>query len=188
MKNDPKSIGAKCGICPLGRGGNPHKPVCAVIPVSPVGILVGDAPRKEDTEATRPFSGQTGEALAGSLSKAGLSLRTLIQINAVCCEPPTKKDWAHLGGAVEACRPAFVSQLEKYKHLPVLLMGKWAFQAWTGRAKAIDNARGFVRNVQLKGQTDDEGRSIEFPEQASRSLDGPSEGDDPGDAGTLEED
>jgi len=188
MTHDPKSLGARCASCPIARNGNPHKPVCGIIPPNPLGIVVGDAPKKEDAEAARAFSGQTGEALADSFTKAGLGINSFIRLYAVACEPPAKKDWNHLSGAVESCRPYFVFQVKAYKHLPVLLMGKWAFQAWGGKAKATENARGFVRDMPLKETLHDERGSTGLQPETSQGMDGSGESGGEGDGGVAYED
>lgn len=181
---DPTKLGARCHQCPLARDGKPVSPVFASIPKRPVGVVVLEAPSKDDATAGKALSGNVGSAFNDVLVQARLRREDLIVIPAVCCTPPTKKDWKHLQKAVDACAGAFNKQVEQHANLPVLALGQWALYAWTGRRKAIDKARGFVRDVKLR-QMNDAGRDETVPSKADTSLDESGELDETGDDGSA---
>lgn len=143
-------------------------------PARPVGVVVYEAPSSDDSEKDRVLSGHVGNAFNETLQAVGLKRDSLYVLPAVCCTPPTKKDWKHLGKAIDACAPAFMSQVQSYADLPVLALGQWALYAWTGKRKAIDNARGFVRDVKLRS-LDVAGRNEAVSEEAGPGVDEPSE-------------
>ncbi len=149
-RDDPRNYGSKCSGCPLAVNGAPSNPVFGVGPVSPLGVVIGESPTREDGEAGRPLLGSAGEALGDALERARLSREKLFILNAVCCAPATKKDRQHLQKAVDACSPVFMYQIEKYAHLPVLALGTWALYAWTGKKRGIQTARGFIRDTPLR--------------------------------------
>lgn len=132
--------------CPFAKEGVPNNPVWGEGPDTPVGILVGEGPGREEAEGGRPFIGATGQALDVELFHAGLRRKELAIVNATCCQPVLPKKEVDMRNAVLACRPAFLSQLANLpEDLPVLAMGKWAFFALTGKDKGVMKARGFIR-------------------------------------------
>jgi uracil-DNA glycosylase family 4 len=144
-----KKLGAKCNECPFFREGAFFKPVLPVVPANPYGVLIGESPGREECERGEPFVGSTGEALNAELLEAKLLRSKLVVINAICCLP-LAKNVSVMGKAVAACRPVFLHYMRKVDPtLPVFAMGAWAAAAFTGKRKAIEKTRGFVRSVEL---------------------------------------
>lgn len=144
---DPRTLGARCDRCPLAKNGAPNRPVLGLGPDRPCGVVVVDAPSKDDAEKGRVLVGQVGSLFDQLLTRVGLARGKLFVVPAVACYPREKKDLDHLQRAVNACSPAFMAQAGKFAHLPTLALGKWALYAITGKDIAIEKARGFLRDV-----------------------------------------
>lgn len=174
LNNDkPRQLGAQCHVCPFAHNGNPRKPVVGFGPVNCVGIVIGEAPGKEESEAGRPFVGPAAQGLREALSQAGLSLDKMYRVFACMCAPQSKADVRYMQRAVDACRPAFIKQVEALETVPVLALGTWALYAWTGKRRFIDRARGFVRNVPLNKKVaanDDGSRTDDISSEADESF------------------
>lgn len=144
---DPREHGAMCASCPFAREGAPVNPVWGEGPSdSPLGVLVGEGPGRDEAERGRPFVGSTGQALDVEMFHAGLVRDQLLIVNATCCVPTQPKKEPEMRKAVECCRPAFLSQLQHLpRNIPILAMGKWAYFGLTGKDKGVMKARGFIR-------------------------------------------
>lgn len=149
-------LGAKCSECPFARdGGPPHVPVKAEAPYAwpPKGVLVGESPGHTEVEMGRPFCGPTGQQLDVELEKVKLYRPMLLVINAMMCMPSSKRD-GDMRRACDACRPAFVAQLERVPpNTPTMGLGKWAAYQLHGRVKGLAAAHGFIDYEYTLNQT-----------------------------------
>lgn len=150
---DPQKYGANCAECPFAKDKKPNLPVWGETPPSPIGIVVGEGPGRDESERGRPFVGATGQALDEELRLAGLDRAKLAILNATACIPKQPKDENEMREATVCCRPAFFSQLYALSpDLPVFAMGTWAYFALMMKEPAkggMMKARGFIRPFNL---------------------------------------
>ncbi len=140
-----------CLGCPFAdsKGVPFHKPVRPQIPSShPIGVLIGEAPGRDEVAMGLPFQGRTGEELDALLASNHLPRSKLLLINAMgCMAPPSMKTEANMRAAAEHCKPWVQSMVKEYVRakVPTLAMGKWAGFVATGNAQAVGDKRGFLR-------------------------------------------
>ncbi len=139
---------ANCKACPFYNREN-FKPVLPVIPQTPYGVIINDAPSREESERGEMFTGPTGDALNEEFTHAKLLRSKLVLINAIACTP-TARNVSVMVKALHACRGMFLNYREKVEaNLPVLALGAWATAAYTGKKPAVEKTRGFIRHVTL---------------------------------------
>lgn len=139
-------LGARCHECPFAKDGQPpHVPVLGEKPYKKThGVLVGEYPSFAEVESGKPFSGATGQELDRELEKVKLYRPMLLMLNAMLCQPTTKRD-ADMRRACDACRPAFLKQISKVPpNTPTMALGKWAHYQLTGKVKGVAAGFGFV--------------------------------------------
>lgn len=139
-------LGAKCSECPFSKDGQPpHTPVLAEKPYKKAkGLLVGECPGSSEVELGRPFCGPTGQELDRELEKVKLYRPMLLVLNAMLCQPTTKKD-SDMRRACDACRPAFLHQIRKVPpNTPTMALGKWSVYQLTGKVKGVAAGHGFI--------------------------------------------
>lgn len=154
MRGDPQALGAQCHACPLAVDGKPCKPVLADIPANPTAILVGESPGEEEQRCGLNFKGDTGKKLDRELEDAGLVRGRMVVVNAIACMPPQMgKTESLMNAAFKACFPAFQRQVSRFRGLPIIAMGKWAWRAVAhldNGAKlpkgGLNKGRGFLRD------------------------------------------
>lgn len=132
-----------CKACPFALHGKPRSPVLPDIPKNPCGVVLLDCPSSDDAEKGEHMSGLTGGQLRQELQDAGV-LGKVAVLSAAACAPNSRDDM-DVGKAAHACRPVLEHYLAKLPGLPALAMGKWASHALTGKTRAVQAARGFVR-------------------------------------------
>lgn len=121
------------------------RPVFAVGPERPYGVLIAESPGGEEVAQGEPLVGPTGRELNRVLLDAGLVRERLLLINAVACKPVEPKTEADMRRAVVACQPLFWAQLVRVAaETPTLVCGKWAHFAAFGVEKGVMKRRGFV--------------------------------------------
>ena len=65
---DPRSSGADCDYCPMRRwAGETWTPVRGVFKPKAWGLLIGEAPAKNEEKIGKPFVGQSGQELDEAL-------------------------------------------------------------------------------------------------------------------------
>lgn len=141
-----------CDGCPFAKGGVPHhRPVRPLVPAGRIrAVLIGESPGKDEVQLQEPFVGMTGDELNLVLAENGLPRSDLFIINAMGCQPPLgMKNEINMRAAAKACRPWMYSIIRATirRPKPTLAMGKWAGFLATGKARAIGDARGFIRRV-----------------------------------------
>lgn len=147
-------VAPSCDECPFAVDGMPHhKPVRPLVPKTKiVGVLVGEGPGHDEAIMGEPFVGMTGDELNMVLAENSLARNKLIIVNAMGCMPPSgMRTEPNMRAAANACKPWMRSilrlRIKKGRTLPTLAMGKWAGFLITGKARAIGDARGFVRRL-----------------------------------------
>ncbi len=147
-------------------------------PSNPIGVLVGEAPGRDDAEVGRPFTGMSGRQLNEELMLAGLLREKLFVVLACACRSKDKPSPADQRKAALACRSLLLSQLSKFPtQVPVFAMGKYALIGLNGvdMPGGVKNARGFVRKDWKIGQQNKLARVLS------------DDGEDSGDEGDLPE-
>lgn len=132
-----------CKACPFALHGKPRSPVLPDIPKNASGVLLLDTPSSDDAEKGEHLSGLTGGQLRQEMQDAKV-LGKVAVLSTTACSPNSRDDM-DVGKAAKACRPFLDHYLAKLPGLPALAAGKWASAALTGKARAVQAARGFVR-------------------------------------------
>lgn len=135
---DPRANGALCDECPCN--GRPVVP-----PAPPEGdvqaIFVGMNPGSEEERRRVPFVGQSGKFFDRMLTKFDLDRSKFHVTNAWLCRH--RNDDEQLK-ASKCCAPRLQKEIEGYaKSIPVVTMGKEAFQSAFGKKAPITKSRGF---------------------------------------------
>lgn len=121
------------------------KPVFAVGPTTPIGVLIAESPGFDEVLAGEPLVGPTGQELNRVLLDAGLVREKLLILNTIACKPTEPKMERDMRRAIRACRPLFWAQLaDVHPDTPTLICGKWAHFAVYNREKGVMKRRGFI--------------------------------------------
>lgn len=134
----------KCDECPLkGR-----RQVLGVGPKKPKAIIVGEGPGRQEELKGLPFVGPSGAILMRALEKSGIKRDDAWITNVTLCRPPTSGKDKALVDAVTACRPRLFAELRAID-APILLLGKYAAQAFLGNEFSITELAGTYHEIQL---------------------------------------
>jgi uracil-DNA glycosylase len=122
----------KCSLCPLHDHAS-H--ICVPGEGNEIArvFLIGEAPGRLEDDWGRPFVGQAGCRLDGSLKRAFKtdSARALVFItNVVKCRPPANRDpeWEE----IETCSVYLKEELRRVNPQIIVTLGKFALQFMTG--------------------------------------------------------
>ena len=117
----PKAPGAMCNQCPLRDEEfvGPFTPDCVARY-----FVIGEAPGRNEVVEGRPFIGQSGQLLSAAFEFAGGNLDEAYLTNTVLCRPPGNRTPTEQ--EIACCRPRLALELEQYKNLPILSLGKTA--------------------------------------------------------------
>lgn len=114
------------------------------MPVVAEGMIVLEAPTREDVERGEALEDRAGDEFKNILRDAGIELNKMVVIHAVGCMQPRPERDADMRAALTACRKLFLDISVKLpSSLPVLVVGKWAAMQLTGKKRAIGSIRGF---------------------------------------------
>lgn len=120
----------QCGVCGLHK-----KCISPKMPVSGKGkseiMIVGEAPGKTEDERNRPFIGESGQILEGTLRKLGVEMRHDCWItNALRCRPPNNviRDKR----SIDYCRPYLMEAIREHNPRIIILLGATAVQSLLG--------------------------------------------------------
>jgi uracil-DNA glycosylase len=138
-----RRLGPDCKSCPYALHGKARNPVLPDIPKNPSGVILLDTPSGDDCEKGEYLSGLTGGQLRQEMQDAGVLGKVAVLATTACS--PNSRDDMDVAKAGKACRPVLDHYLAKLAGLPTLAAGKWASSAITGKARAVQAARGFVR-------------------------------------------
>ena len=140
---DPKTLGARCDLCPLGKD---PKPVFASKPANGKKlklIMVGEAPGRVEQRIGAPFLGPSGQLVNRTLLDAGagdLRAHSYLTNAALCRGDGDQENEA----AAVCCAPRLYNELNALpKNVPILALGKAAAKSVLN-VKSILMARGFV--------------------------------------------
>lgn len=145
MRITPVTAGCDCASCPFAKDGKPHRPVLAVGPSRPIGVVLAESPGSEEVDKGEPLVGPTGREFDLALENAGLPRNELLLLNAMCCRPSASRSEGDMHAAVAACRPYVMAVLRSIPPTPMFIAGKWAFVSATGKDKGHGNERGFLQ-------------------------------------------
>ncbi len=142
-----------CEKCPFAVDGKPAcTPVKALIPEVSLAVLVTEFPADRDAVAGFPLSSGAGWALREEAERLGVRMKEVACLTATACPAPYGATPTQMTQAVKACRPKFRHEMYLARQAkvrsarqPVLLMGKYAGQAFTTHAAKTKKERGFIR-------------------------------------------
>lgn len=159
---NPRDFGAQCDLCPLGPNGPDaiHHRDGAWNPVPPehwqtTVIAVAEAPGHMEEIHGGPLQGPIGDEWNTALAAAGYPRHTVSSANLLACRPhndnfqgmlDTLKKWnadpenPTFPSPIACCLPRFYADVTPYPY--VIILGKRAFHAMTGREVGIFSARG----------------------------------------------
>lgn len=160
---DPRTLGARCDVCPRKR----QKPVPSDgNPVTARVIWLGQDPGQREVEQGKPFVGPTGTRTFNIWDRAckqngvqPIPRSEIYIMNAAACMPITKRE-SEAKAAMTCCRPRALAEIKQVmdlamvsddKPLMVLTMGKWALFALTGEVTGMGKLQGFHVPVDLDG-------------------------------------
>jgi len=136
--------GAKCAECPFAVKGKAKNFVMPRVQVAARGVVVLEAPSKEDVDQQAPLEDRAGGEFKQVMLEAGLQLDAMQYVHATACSRKQPEADPEMRKALECCKPLFAASLAHLeKSTPVLAVGKWAAAQLTGKEKAIGSIRGF---------------------------------------------
>lgn len=121
-----------CKMCPLHKTVPPQEWVCVSGSgdYSSRGLILGEAPGKNESERGIPFVGRAGEVLDIALTKAGMARENVFVTNTVKCRPPDNRKPE--ASEEEICRQYLKRELQIIDPLAILALGNHALRASTG--------------------------------------------------------
>jgi len=121
-------------------------------PATPKFICLGEGPGASEEIKGQPFVGPSGGLLMSALGKVGVTRGNVWLGNVTSCRPPggANKD-AALKIAVECCRPRLLDELKSLPDVPILLLGKYAAQAFLGDTFSITELAGTYHEIDVPG-------------------------------------
>lgn len=175
MAFDPRTLGARCDVCPLGPKGALRKEEtwCPVPSEHRKGTTAALAETPGPVEVERGYylAGASGVMWAEILASLGKRRPDIAILNVLCCKPEGQKAsglWGKMEAELqrvnkrrkerglapvphpkECCRPRLIKELEPYEN--VITLGKQAFTALTHIDKGIFSARGSFLGVYQDG-------------------------------------
>ena len=165
MVIDPRSLGARCDVCPLGPEGclrDGHwTPVPTEYHDGDEGIAVVGHPSSDEEQAGHQFAGDQGGEWSAGLIAAG-SHRTKFAITpTILCRPPGDEKGAHdrmvktldkmnkarakegkdpIPSPESCCRPRLFNEISCFER--IICLGGKAFKAVCGESRSVTKARG----------------------------------------------
>lgn len=98
-------------------------------------MLLGEAPGRIEDRTGRPFVGPAGRMLDKALSGAGLRREEVFITSVVKCRPPENREPE--GDEIDACRRYLERQVDALRPRVIVLLGRVACAAITGRKGRI---------------------------------------------------
>lgn len=124
--------GAECTRCPMGKGGQPSRPVGTEWfggSARPKLAIVGELPGVREVRGGRPFIGKSGKILDQVCAHAGVPRGGLAILNAGACGPVPSHADAMKVATIAACRPRLLSELRRLRPDVVLALGGQALRS-----------------------------------------------------------
>ena len=122
----------KCTACPL------WKTRTLAVPGDGKGkiMIIGEAPGAEEDRQGIPFMGRAGKLLNELLETAGIDRKNVFITNTVKCRPPKNRNPNTL--ELKTCRKWLDQQIETIKPKLIIILGRVALKALTGKEKIKD--------------------------------------------------
>ena len=164
MRTDPRNLGARCDVCPLGPNGcmseDEWSPVPAELHDSNV-LSVIESPGPEEVQHGRPLVGRGGTEWQTALSAIGKRRPDVDIASVIECRPPGQESgaWSRMEKKLDqinkkrvaegetphphpmaCCRPRLLDIADRYQN--VIALGRVANLAMTGKNRSIHAARG----------------------------------------------
>ncbi|MGY8686726.1 MAG: uracil-DNA glycosylase [Verrucomicrobiales bacterium] len=113
-------------------------------------MVVGEAPGSEEENQQEPFVGKAGQLLTKIIQAMGLQRESVYISNIVKYRPAMPdqgiKNRMPTSEEMQACLPYLMAEIEIVQPKVIVAVGVAAAEGLTGRAMAIDEARGKVRS------------------------------------------
>jgi DNA polymerase len=122
-----------CKRCPLSNLLQPGEIVCVQGKgrISAKGMIIGEAPGREEALHGEPFVGMAGAKLAQSLGQFAISRDEIFITNVVRCRPPNNRSPREKEEA--ACRIYLDREIAFLKPRVIMTLGNHALRALTGK-------------------------------------------------------
>jgi uracil-DNA glycosylase family 4 len=139
---DPRTLGAKCDVCPLKHS----RPVPSSGPL--VGkakfVILGESPGRIEEKDGKPFIGPSGKLLTKLLDEVDLDRDDAFVTNTILCRPTEDEQ---IGPAQHCCAPRLFRELRELPpSAPMLALGAHSMKQLVG-VRSIQRTRGFVWHV-----------------------------------------
>ncbi len=132
-----------CNLCDLGKVRK--NTVFGEGSTSPILMLVGEAPgRQEDIEG-RPFVGRSGELLTKMLRAIGLERKEVFITSVIKCRPPRNR--TPNKQEMEACLPYLLRQIDLLDPRLILCLGSTAAKALLKTERPLSRLRGSFHDL-----------------------------------------
>lgn len=112
-------------------------------------VFIGEAPGAEEDETGRPFVGPSGQLLDRMLASIGLDRRHYLITNIIPWRPPGNRN--PTDAEILVCLPFLRRHLALLRPKRLVLLGKTAASAMTGRNEGIRRMRGRWLEVSVPG-------------------------------------
>jgi len=123
----------------------------ALYTYTPMGMIVGEAPGKQEDMHGAPFIGKAGQELDRLLKYlAGKPRDNWFITNIVKCRPPENRD--PLPGEIQACTPHLVMEIAEINPEVIVTVGRFATRFFLGNV-SMDTVRGRAHDSQAWGCT-----------------------------------
>lgn len=129
---------AECEKCPLQEAG---LFVPSVGPSKARVAFIGEAAGRHEVEQGQPFIGLSGKLLDLVNGHHGIKRKDVLLTNATLCRPPGKENLAPPQGAIKACRPRLLHELEERGVEAAVALGNTAAQALLASSEGVTKLR-----------------------------------------------
>lgn len=129
---------AECENCPLQEQG---LFVASDGPAQARVAFVGEAAGRNEVEKGKPFIGMSGQLLDMVNKHHGIHRKDVLLTNATLCRPPGRENLTPPQGAVKACRPRLIHELEERGVETAVALGNTATQALLANDQGVTKLR-----------------------------------------------
>lgn len=129
---------AECEKCPLNEQG---LFVASDGPAQARVAFVGEAAGRHEVDQGKPFIGVSGKLLDMVNAHHSISRKDVLLTNATLCRPPGRENLSPPAGAIKACRPRLIHELEERGVRTAVALGNTASQALLGSDAGVTKLR-----------------------------------------------
>ncbi len=133
-----KSVVERCELCDLSKTRN-HI-VFGEGSQTPILMIIGEAPGREEDLKGRPFIGRSGELLTKMLRAINIDRKDVFITSVIKCRPPGNR--TPLREEIDACLPYLKRQIELLDPRIILCLGATAAQSLLEVPKSLSSLRG----------------------------------------------